>query len=98
MILQEGIDAHQEEDTNTSKNDFRRREYLPDLRSEYAHRHMDRGIDIYQTDAFPKGLREGIKNVDGRNEPLLQPVIAGHPGLIELSGLKYGQNGSWGIA
>jgi hypothetical protein len=53
---------------------------------------MDRGVDIYQTDTFAKGLREGMKDVDGWNEPLFQPVVAAS--LIKLRGLKHGQNGS----
>jgi hypothetical protein len=56
------------------------------------------GVDIYQTDTFAKRIGEGTKNVDGRNEPFFQPVIAPSPRWIKLIGLKHGQNGGGRIA
>ena len=57
---------------------------------------MGGGVNIYQTDTFSEGSREGVKDVDSWNEPLFQPVIAAS--LIKLRGLKHGQNGSRRIA
>ena len=59
---------------------------------------MDRVVNIYQTDTFAKGLREGIENVDGWNEPFFQSVIPASPRWIKLSGLKHSEYGSWRIA
>ena len=51
------------------------------------------GVDDYQTDTFAERIGEGTKDIEGRNEPSFQPVVA--PSLrwvTELSSLKLGEN------
>jgi hypothetical protein len=59
------------------------------------HLWRNEGVDSYQTDAFAKGIGEGTKHVEGRNEPSFQSVIVFSAKLI---GLKLGENGGWRIA
>ena len=57
------------------------------------------GDDDYQTDTFAERIGEGTKDIEGRNEPSFQPVIA--PSLrwiIKLCGLKLGEDGGGRIA
>ena len=54
----------------------------------------EEGVDDYQTDTFAECIGKGTKDVEGRNEPPFQPVIA--PSLrwiINLGGLKLGEDG-----
>ena len=54
---------------------------------------MEQGVDDYQTDTFAERIGKGTKDIEGRNEPSFQPVIA--PGLrrvTELSSLEFGEN------
>ena len=47
-----------------------------DLTSECVHGEGDKCVDSYYTDPLAKRVGEGRKNVKGRYEPFVQPVIA----------------------
>ena len=69
------------------------------LTCEWFRSRKDEGVDNYQTDTFAERIRKGTKDIEGRNEPSFQPVIA--PSLrwiIKLSGLKFGKECSGRIA
>ena len=51
------------------------------------------GVDNYQTNTFAEGIGEGTKDIEGRNEPSFQLVIAPSPRwIIEVSSLEFGEN------
>ena len=50
-------------------------------------------VDNYQTNTFAEGIGEGTKDIEGRNEPSFQPIIA--PSLrwvTEVSSLELGED------
>ena len=59
----------------------------------------DEGVDHYHTDTFAERIGKGTKDIEGRNEPSFQPVIA--PSLrwiVKLGGLKLREEGCGRIA
>ena len=58
----------------------------------------EEGVDNYQTDTFAERIGKGTKDIEGRNEPFIQPVIALRLRWIKLSGLKLVENRGGRIA
>ena len=59
----------------------------------------EEGVDDYQTDTFTERIGKGTKDIEGRNEPPFQPVIASSfRWIIKLGSLKLGEDGGGRIA
>ena len=58
----------------------------------------EEGVDYYQTDTFAELIGKGTKDIEGRNEPSFQPLIALSLRWIKLSDLKLVENRGGRIA
>ena len=59
----------------------------------------EEGADDYQTDTFAERIGKGTEDIEGRNEPPFQPVVAlSLRWIIKLGSLKLGEDSSRRIA